>query len=156
MVMPVTRKMSDRHEDDLADVLDGIKTKNSGATWADRSDGHQTHSEGHWRFAWDGKSTLGRSIGITREMWLKIGEQSRGLLPMIPLRWYRDERLTAVDVDLVAIDLETFAEIQHDANAYRAMLDVGCASGIHDHRQADGPSNGPCVACGLHPYEVNL
>ncbi len=148
-----TRKMSDRHEEHLADVLDGVKTKASGSTWADPSDGHQTASEGFWRFAWDGKSTLGKSIGVTREMWAKIEEQSRGLIPMVPLRWYGDQRLTRVDLDLVVIDLDTFAQMQADANRYRAMNDVGCASGNHEHQHDDG-TYGPCRGCGLHTYEV--
>ena len=118
-----TRKMSDRHEQDLAEALDGQRTRNSGAVWSDQSDGHQIHSEGYWRFAWDGKATLGKSISITREMWAKLGEQCRGLNPAIPLRWYANQRLTAVDIDLIAVELETFAAMQTDANAYRALLD---------------------------------
>lgn len=120
--------MSKRHEEDLCEVLEGEGTRNSGAVWSDPSDGHQTSSEGFWRFAWDGKSTLGKSIGITKEMWDKICEQARGLEPMIPLRWYRDQRLTMVELDLVVISLETFSEMQKDANAYRALVNEGKVS----------------------------
>src|SRR5690242_1814277 len=97
-----TRKMSARHEDDLVDLLGGTRTRNSGATWADQADGHQINQEGHYRFTWDGKSTLGKSIGVTVEMYGKLCEQARGLIPMLPLRWYRDNRLTKVDLDLIA------------------------------------------------------
>lgn len=153
---PTTRKMSDRHEQDLVAILGGERTRNSGAVWSDQADGHQTGSEEHWRFAWDGKSTLGKSIGVSREMWLKLGEQSRGLEPLLPLRFYANDRLTEVDLDLGAVDLETLAALISDANAYRRMEDVGCAQGIHDHTQTDGPANGPCHGCGLMPYEAGV
>lgn len=104
-------------------------------------------------------STLGKSIGVTVEMWQKITEQSRGLLPMIPLRWYGDNRLTKIHLDLVAIDLDTFAEMQNDANAYHRIINTGCAGGLHDFSSSnEAPGmvikNGPCTACGLSPYEA--
>lgn len=120
-----TRKMSDRHEDDIASILDGTKTRGSGSTWHDKADGHQRTSEGHYRFAWDGKSTLGKSIGVSVEMWKKIKEQSGMLEPAIPLRFYADERLTKVYADLIVVDVEVFAEMQRDANEYRRMVDEG-------------------------------
>lgn len=120
-----TRKMSDRHEEDLASVLDGRKTRASGSTWHDKADGHQRASEGHYRFAWDGKSTLGKSIGVSIDMWRKIGKDSGHLLPAIPLRFYADARLTMAHADLIAVDLEVFAQMQRDANRYRALLDEG-------------------------------
>lgn len=148
MASPVTRKMSDRHEEDLAETLGGKRTRNSGAVWSDQSDGHHLQSEEYWRFAWDGKSTLGKSIGISREMVAKLREQSRGLLPLLPLRWYRDNRLTAVDIDLVALDLETFAEILSDANAWRRAKDGGCLTGSHDRIATD-----ECGRCGSSAYD---
>lgn len=118
-----TRKMSARHEDDLVALLGGERTRNSGAVWSDQADGHQTGLDQHYRFTWDGKSTLGMSIGITRAMWAKLVKQSRGLTPIIPLRWYRDTRLTEVDLDLIVVEAEVFAEMMNDANAYRALED---------------------------------
>lgn len=150
-----TRKMSDRHEEDLLALLGGSGTRNSGAVWSDQSDGHQTGLDQHWRFAWDGKSTLGKSIGVTRDMLTKLREQCRGLEPLLPLRWYANDRLTMVDEDWILVEAETFAEVLDDANAYRKMKEIGCASGIHDHGQESGPANGhPCKGCGLHPYET--
>lgn len=120
MAARTTRKMSDRHENDLVAVLGGERTRNSGAVWSDQGDVHQTGMEGHYRFGMDGKSTLGKSISITREMLTKLREQCRGLEPALPLRFYADDRLTMVDEDWIAIELETFAQMQADANAYRA------------------------------------
>lgn len=122
MAARTTRKMSDRHEDDLVAVLGGERTRNSGAVWSDQGDVHQTGMEGYYRFGMDGKSTLGKSISISREMLEKLREQSRGLEPALPLRWYRDDRLTMVDEDWIAIELDTFAQMQADANAWRNHL----------------------------------
>lgn len=120
MAARTTRKMSSRHEDDLVAILGGERTRNSGAVWSDQADGHQTGLDQHWKFAWDGKSTLGGSIGVTRIMLEKLRQQCRGLEPALPLRWYRDDRLTMVDEDWIAVETETFAQILSDANAYRA------------------------------------
>lgn len=116
-----TRDMSDRHEHDLLVVLGGKGTLNSGATWRDPADGHQTLEDQHYRFAWDGKSTVGKSIGVSLEMWAKAVAQSRNLDTLIPLRFYANTRLTEVAADLVVIDLDVLAQVLADANAYRAL-----------------------------------
>lgn len=156
-----TRKMSNRHESDLVNLLGGEGTKNSGAVWNDQADGHQTGLEQHYKFSWDGKATLGKSIGVTREMWNKLQVQCRGLDTLMPLRWYANDRLTAVDIDLVVLDLELFAQILADANTYRAMKETGCAGGIHDWSLWESNSvpgmmipNGPCKACGESTYSA--
>lgn len=155
MTSLTTRKMSDRHEDDLVTLLGGTKTRNSGAVWSDQADGHQTGLDQHWRFTWDGKSTLGESVGVSRKMLAKLREQCRGLEPMLPLRWYGNDRLTVVDEDWIAIEAETFAAVLEDANAYRRIKEIGCPEGTHDFTQDDGPPNGPCRGCGLSPYEAS-
>lgn len=116
-----TRKMSDRHETDLVALLGGERTRNSGAVWSDQGDGHQTGLDQYWRFGWDGKSTLGESIGVTRKMLAKLREQCRGLEPMLPLRWYANDRLTMVDEDWISVESETFAQILDDANRFRKI-----------------------------------
>ena len=147
---PTTRKMSDRHEEDLVALLGGERTRNSGAVWSDQGDGHQTGLDQYWTFGWDGKSTLGKSIGVSRDMLAKLRDQCRGLEPMLPLRWYLDERLTKVAEDWISVEAETFAQILEDANAYRRIKEVGCLGGVHDDLGMDG---GECRACGLMPYE---
>lgn len=113
--------MSQRHEDDLVDLLGGERTRNSGAVWSDQADGHQTGLDQHWRFTWDGKSTLGKSIGVSRDMLAKLREQSRGLEILLPLRWYANDRLTEVDEDWIAVEAENFATILEDANRFRRI-----------------------------------
>lgn len=128
-----TRKMSSRHEDDLVDLLGGERTRNSGAVWSDQADGHQTGLDQYWQFTWDGKSTLGNSIGVSRTMLAKLREQCRGLEPMLPLRWYANDRLTAVDEDWIAVEAQTMAAVLEDANALRRILDwVGEHEGEED------------------------
>lgn len=122
---PTTRKMSTRHERDVAEVLDGDQTRGSGSSWIDKGDGHQRHREGHYRFTWDAKSTLGQSLSVTREMWTKIEGQAVSMFAAIPLRFYTDERLTTVAADLIVVDLDVFAAMQRDANAYHQMIEEG-------------------------------
>jgi len=147
--MPTTRKMSARHEEDLVAVLGGQRTKNSGAVGSDQMDCHQAGLDQHYKFAWDGKATLGKSIGVSRDMWHKAVEQSRHLFTAIPLRFYADTRLTRVDIDLIALDLETFAEILKDANTFRAAKEHGCLVGIHDF-----PGDSTCTVCGASGYDI--
>ena len=105
-----TRDMSDRHEDFLVDLLGGRKTRGSGNQFANPMDGRHNRYDDAMAFAWDGKSTLGNSIGVTRAMWEKAQEQALGERPMIALRWYLNERLTDA-IDLIAIDANDFAEL---------------------------------------------
>ena len=79
-----TRKMSNRHEQDICGMLGGRVTKNSGATWAETMD--VLMDEGDWySFALDGKSTLAKSMSFTREMWTKALKQSGMRLTAMPV-----------------------------------------------------------------------
>lgn len=119
-----TRKLSDRHEAYLADLFGGRVTLGSGNQWRDQTDVKQPHGSAHYLLAMDGKATLGKSIGVSREMWRKLVEQAGHFIPALPLRFYANEALTRVEVDLVAVEAHVFAEILEDANAYRASLDA--------------------------------
>ena len=116
-----TRDMSDRHEEHLAALFEGRCTRGSGNQMNDQMDGKQAYRSAEYVFAWDGKSTLGQSIGVTREMWAKAQEQAHWAIPILPLRFYANTRLTQVEADLVVIEAETLADLQRDANAYREM-----------------------------------
>jgi hypothetical protein len=115
-VVPVTtHKMAEAHETWLAKVLHGRKSRGSGSQWRDQMDGRR--SRYHWQFAWawDGKSTLGKSISVTRKMLSKAREQAGGERPMIPLRFYSDERLRTYD-DWFLVRAEDFLEMDAAAN----------------------------------------
>lgn len=109
-----TRAMSDKHEDYLARVLGGRKTRGSGNQPANQMDGRHASLIERFAFAWDGKSTLGKSISVTEEMWLKAEEQCHSERPMLALRWYNTERLD-VGLDLVTIGLDDFVELRDAA-----------------------------------------
>jgi hypothetical protein len=114
------RRMSDAHEIFLAALLKGRRAKGSGNQWHDPIDGRQNHRLEEWAFAWDGKSTLGKSVSVTREMWEKAREQAGAERPMLALRFYNNERLD-VDHDLVVVDAYDFAEMQEKIRDYRLL-----------------------------------
>lgn len=148
-----TRKMSDRHEEDLLTLLGGRGTPNSGATWRAPMDGRTSRHEASYAFAWDGKSTLSKSVGVSRAMWDKAVEQAGGERPLLPLRFYDNERLD-VGLDLVVLSLHDFVEILEIAN--RPDL-ADCAKGLHNFDRPSSASPGTlpcCTRCGNAPYEA--
>ena len=68
-------------------------------------------------WAWDGKSTMGKSISVTREMLEKAVEQAGGERPMIALRFYDDERLRIYD-DWILVKADDFLDLQETANIH--------------------------------------
>ena len=111
-----TRRMSDLHETYLADLLGGRRTRGSGNQSRDQMDGKNAYHSGAFVFAWDGKSTLGRSLSVSLDMWRKAREQSHWATPLLGLRWYRNERLTEVALDLVVVEASVFADLLRAAN----------------------------------------
>lgn len=103
-------RMGEAHERDLALLLHGRKTRGSGNQFANPCDGRQNRYESGMAFAWDGKSTLGNSIGVSRAMWAKLEEQAHGERPLLPLRFYDTERL-AVGLDLAVLKLDDLLEL---------------------------------------------
>jgi hypothetical protein len=104
-----TRDMSERHERRLAVVLGGRQSRGSGSVLGD-ADGRRAHGL-PFAFAWDGKCTLGKSISVTREMWLKIVEQAGWARPMLAFGFFHDTRLTGFEISLVAVRDDDFAEL---------------------------------------------
>lgn len=108
--MSLAKKMGDKHEEDLAERLGGRKTRGSGNQPANPADGRHDRYNDPYAFAWDGKSTRGKSITITRDMIEKIEEQAHGERPMLALRWYDSDRL-AIGHDWVALKLDDLEEL---------------------------------------------
>jgi hypothetical protein len=144
-----TRDMSDKHEAHIAAVLSGRVTPGSGSQWNDQMDGKQPEGE-QYVFAWDGKATLGLSVGVTRAMWAKARQQAQGLIPLLPIRFYANSRLTEVDADLVVLDLEVLASLQHDANELHRIRERGCLTGTHDFVH---PHLTTCSVCGASAWD---
>jgi hypothetical protein len=110
-VADLNRAMSRDHERDVAERLGGRQTRGSGNQWHGPMDGRQDRYCKSIAFAWDCKATRGESLGVGRRMWAKAVEQANGERPCIPLRFYRNDRLTEKDPDLVVLDFNDFEEM---------------------------------------------
>lgn len=137
-----TRRMSDAHEIFLVDLFGGRRMRGSGNQFNGQMDGRHDHREESVAFAWDGKSTFGKSIGVSLEMWAKAVEQSHGERPMLALRWYGSERLNSV-LDLVAVDAQDQAELldrSRELDAVQERIEALAEGRVNlKHYMADGP-----------------
>lgn len=115
---PTTREMSDKHERFLAEIFDGRMSKGSGNQFRDQMDGRNSRDQPHG-LAWDGKSTQGKTVTVSRLGWAKAVEQAAGERPVMPIRFYGPGYELTTDLDLVVLDLHDFVEILEDARAYR-------------------------------------
>lgn len=103
--MSLNHRMGERHEADLAEWLGGRRTKASGSQWNDQMDGRHSRYAQTFAWAWDGKSSMSKSIGVSRAMLAKAVEQAHGERPMLALRFYDDERLrTHEDWAIIRMD----------------------------------------------------
>lgn len=118
---PTTRALSDDHEDFLADLFDGHRTRGSGNQWNAPMDGRNDGLAPH-ALAWEGKATQGNSIGVSRKMWRKAIEQAHGLTPMLALRFYGTGYDLRSEADLVVLDAHDFRALLQDARAHRAAM----------------------------------
>lgn len=107
----LNRAMSKDHERDIAERLNGRQTRGSGNQWNGPMDGRQDRYRIRFAFAFDCKATRGESLGVGRRMWAKAVDQAGGERPCIPLRYYRNDRLSEIDPDLVVLDMNDFEEL---------------------------------------------
>jgi hypothetical protein len=97
--------MSEKHEEFIAEAFGGRKSRGSGSQWRDPADGRMDRRGDIICFAWDCKSTRHASITIKRVDLDKVTEQAHGDRPMLPLRFYDDDRLRGFeDWALVKVD----------------------------------------------------
>lgn len=137
--MSLNNRMGSAHESFLVSLLGGRQTRGSGNQWQNQMDGRHNRLLQTFAFAWDGKSTLGKSVGVSRAMWAKAVEQAHGERPMLALRWYDNERLD-VGLDLITMSAHDAAELIEKANRVVALeecLSGGCV-----------PDAGSCGRCG--------
>lgn len=150
-----TRDLSDRHEAWLLELLGGRATKGSGNQWHNQMDGRQNPRLQHYAFSWDGKATLAKSASVSLAMWDKAREQASPAKPLIPLRFYANERLE-VTRDLIVVDAITFASMLEDANRFQAAKEQGCLVGNHDWGSDDQVSlESECQVCGADVMEAS-
>ena len=108
--------MARHHEDYLARVLKGQRSRGSGNQQSGQMDGRQDAHRTPDALAWDAKATRQGSIGVSRAMWEKAIEQSHYEKPVIPLRFYADDRLSDRPedgtIDLIVLSLPDFLEMR--------------------------------------------
>jgi len=111
--------MGDRHEADIAEWIGGVQQKASGSQWQAQMDAVNGEKSTPFPLAADGKSTMKSSMSVTLDMWKKAVEQTFGKIPTVWLRWYRDENLREVELDLVVIGRRDFVEILEAARSWK-------------------------------------
>jgi hypothetical protein len=120
MSRTLNQQMSDAHEADIAEWTDGRQPKASGSQWHDpldvKNDTRTAYPLGN-----DGKATLGKSLSITREMWRKLREECFGHIPTWWGRFYQDESLRTVHLDLVALEVDDFRRILQAARNWERL-----------------------------------
>lgn len=116
--------MGDDHESYIVERLGGRKTPGSGSQWRNPLDGRHNRYEDEFAYAWDCKSTLAGSISVNLKVWEKTKERADGERPLMPLRFYHDERLKKY-TDLVTMELEDFIELLDTINGLREELPNG-------------------------------
>lgn len=94
---PTTREMSDAQEEHIAQVFGVRKTRASGSHWRDQMDDRGHRMEEAVAFAFDGKSTFGKSTSINRSDLAKAVEQSYGERPCMAYRFYDDWTLDSFE-----------------------------------------------------------
>lgn len=122
--------MARLHEEYLAELFGGRKSRGSGSQWQDPADGRNNRlTEVEFAFAWDGKSTAGLGVTIDLKMIAKIREQAGGERPALGLRWYGTEDLQRVTEDWVAVQAADFAEMlagaRLAAEAENSLVEAG-------------------------------
>lgn len=108
-------QMSQKHEVDVSKRLGGRKTKASGSQWNDPLDGRRNRYTAYFAWAWDCKATHAKSMSISRAMLDKLKEQAMGERPILPVRFYDDERLKRYE-DWVLVRLDDFEELNELAD----------------------------------------
>lgn len=118
--MSLNRKMSDLHEEDLAEWFSARRTPGSGNGPANPMDARQHRSDHVVAFAIDGKSTRSKSVGVSLDMIAKAREQAHGERPMIALRYYFDDRLRSYD-DWACIQMDDLLELMERSERLEAL-----------------------------------
>jgi hypothetical protein len=121
-------KMSRLHEEFLAELVGGTRSKGSGNQWTQPADGRASRILNEYGWATEGKATCGQGIEITRKILEKLDEQAEGERPLIGLRWYADETLETVAHELVAMQAADLQEVLDDNARLREELQTALAA----------------------------
>jgi hypothetical protein len=111
--------MADIHEADIAEWIKGVVQKGSGNQWHSPGDVKNGEYLTHIPITGDGKSTMGKSISVSRDMWNKITEQTFGQTPALFLRFYQPgEQVRQIDLDLAVVRAGFFVDILEAARKW--------------------------------------
>lgn len=121
MSRTINQQMADAHEADIAEWTEGTLQKGSGNQWHRQGDTKNGEHLVPYPVTSDGKSTLGKSIAVSREMWRKLIEQTFNQDPVLFLRFYKDESLRTVDLDLAVVDARFLRQLLEDARKWEGM-----------------------------------
>lgn len=121
-IVPDKHRMAELHEAFLAELNGGVQSKASGSQWTDPGDGRNNRMTEDFAFAWDGKSTCGETIAVSRAMIAKIREQAGGERPQLGLRFYATWRLDEVTEDWVAVPAADWAELLEAARRPASLI----------------------------------
>lgn len=83
----MSKRISDVHEAWLCKVLVGRRMRGSGNQFSGQMDGRHDRYSAPFAFAWDGKATESKSVGVSRAMLAKAVEQAGAERPLIALRY---------------------------------------------------------------------
>lgn len=120
MTRTFRQQMSDAHEADIAEWIGGRQQKASGSQWHAQMDVINDERT-PYALAADGKATMKESVSVSLSMWRKAVEQTFGKIPTLWLRFYKDESLREVDLDLVVIERREFLEILEAARNWEGV-----------------------------------
>lgn len=135
---PTTSDMGRLHEEHAAEIFGGARSRGSGSTWKDQTDGYNGPDD-PFSFRWDCKSTKAASISVSLATVEKVTEQAQGHRWAIPLRLYGNDKLTVVSADLVALKDTDVAELLEAARSWAALTEDLMA----DERFAAGAAKYP-------------
>jgi hypothetical protein len=121
MTRTLNQQMGDIHEADIPEWIGGQPQKASGSQWHAQGDAKNGEHLTPFPVTADGKSTLGKSIAVSRDMWRKIVEQTFNQDPALFLRFYKDESLRQVDIDLAVIAVRFFRELLEAARKWSVI-----------------------------------
>jgi hypothetical protein len=98
----LNHRMGDLHEAWFARLFSGVRSPGSGNQLINQGDGRRSTHRFGLGWVWDCKSTLHRSLSVSLDMWDKLTEQAGTDHPLLPIRFYLNNRLTEC-VDLVVM-----------------------------------------------------
>lgn len=121
---PTTRDLSDKHAEFIAELF-GAPVQRGSGNQPNRQTDNRMPLGRHTpiAFAFEGKSTQNRSMGLRLDDWQKVREQAHGLRSALAYRFYEKNNLLVPMADLIAVDAHDFAEILDEANIRREMRD---------------------------------